>query len=289
MIGQVLVWRSQSRFASGDPDVGIRDLGHAMRFGFDLCGGSAVDADLGLSIVDMARLVAARELGQFDRAQLQRLFDVTRTALEAAPQMEATVANERWMMLAAVEEVQAAFRSNQLSKLSERLGTSVADAVRYLEKLRNERQERRAAYFEGFAREAEAQAKHLSSLAGLNARQRSEAKRPELALERPWRRFARHYFHSADPLFAMRDRTLARTRLLAIHAFVLNAIKATGAAPANLNGLPRALTVDPCSGAPLVFRADGSEFRLYSVGADFRDDGGDSDEASNAPDLLLEN
>ena len=81
---------------------------------------------------------------------------------------------------------------------------------------------------------------------------------------------------------------LARTRLLAIEAEVLHQIKAAGRAPASLAALPTALTVDPFTGLPFVYRANGAVYSVYSVGDDQRDDGGETDEGFLRPDLTLE-
>jgi hypothetical protein len=45
---------------------------------------------------------------------------------------------------------------------------------------------------------------------------------------------------------------------------------------------------DPYSGRGFVYRVDGADYRLYSVGADIKDDGGETDETYTAPDLMLE-
>jgi hypothetical protein len=38
----------------------------------------------------------------------------------------------------------------------------------------------------------------------------------------------------------------------------------------------------------LVYRVDGRDFQVYSVGNDFKDDGGATNEFFDAPDLTLE-
>ena len=50
------------------------------------------------------------------------------------------------------------------------------------------------------------------------------------------------------------------------------------------------LPVDPFSGNPLIYRADGDDFILYSVGTDLKDDGGVvATKASGQPVLWGEN
>ena len=77
-------------------------------------------------------------------------------------------------------------------------------------------------------------------------------------------------------------------RLLIAEAWVLGQVKSTGAAPKDLSRLPQELTTDPYSGAPFPYAADGADYHLYSVGADLKDDGGDTDETYSQPDLKLE-
>ena len=86
----------------------------------------------------------------------------------------------------------------------------------------------------------------------------------------------------------MLDASLARTRLLILQSEILSTVKSRRSAPKNLGAFPTALTTDPYSGRPFVYRASGPDFALYSVGADFRDNGGETDESFTAPDVTLE-
>ena len=88
---------------------------------------------------------------------------------------------------------------------------------------------------------------------------------------------------------AMNDATLARTRMLVITARLLAMEKRNQPIPAELNKFDARLRQDPFSGYPFVYHAQGSHFRLYSVGSDFKDDGGETDaETFMSPDLALE-
>jgi hypothetical protein len=87
----------------------------------------------------------------------------------------------------------------------------------------------------------------------------------------------------------MEDSTLARTRLLIIEATILQKVKSGDSAPKDLSEFPAPIRTDPYSGDQFIYRADGKDYRVYSVGADFRDDGGETDwDTYSTPDLKLE-
>ncbi len=288
LLGQALAWRIEASVRGAKWDEAISDAVAATRFGLALGSGSATDAALGLAIVDRARQSILPGIANMGAGELGKLADGLRAAHDARPPLAAVVENEHAAMLAAVQETQDAYRENRLASLSEKLGRDVGPAIAYLEGMRRSDVRKRPDYFEGFAEEAEEVARCWSRCATLNAKQRANGPKPKLASERPWRRFARHFFGSVDPLFPLRDTTLARTRLLILHSLVLRHIKVRGAAPASLAEFPESVAVDPYTGELLVYRSEGIEFRLYSVGENLKDDGGETDQEFQFPDLRLE-
>jgi hypothetical protein len=108
------------------------------------------------------------------------------------------------------------------------------------------------------------------------------------AKERPWKHFGRHFFLAADPLLALNDQTLARTRLLILNAELIKAFKLKAAYPTSLAAFDPAIKTDPYTGADFRYRSDGTDCSVYSVGANLRDDGGETDESFTTPDLKLE-
>lgn len=287
LIGQCLAWRIEAAIVAENYGQAVADAVVATRFGIGLTGGSAMDASLGLSIVDRARRALAPHLPKLGASQLATLASGIESALNDRPQMSAVIRNERLNMLRAVQYVQDLYRDERLKELSKRLGTDVADAVAYLDQL-HAKDKKRPAYFQGFADEAEKTCAYLQRLSTLNAEQRSKEPPLKLAEERPWWRFAKHFFGAVQPLLALKDATLARTRLLALEALVLRQVKISGAAPKDLSAFPETLIVDPYSGRAFVYRSEASEYHLYSVGPDLKDDGGETNESFTEPDLTVE-
>jgi hypothetical protein len=222
-----------------------------------------------------------------DPAQLERFGDGLEKALRSRPPLNAMLRNERMRMLEAVQLVQDCYRTDRYDALLTYL-PDCKNAVHYLRQMKREADDARPAYFQGFAAEAEEWCKTFERHANLSVEQRRRDPGPSLSHERPWKRFAKHFFLTPQPILCKRDASLARTRLLSLECRVLAAIRRSGAAPDNLSGFDRTLTLDPFSGGPLIYRADGEEYRLYSVGADLRDNGGETGEGWESPDLLLE-
>lgn len=288
LLGQAFAWRIEAAVVREDYDRALQDTLGATRFGFSLLAGSATDAGLGLTIVDRCRRALAPALPRMGAAQLQALASGLSTILERRPSLAATVANERLNMLADVQTVQNLYRDQDLKSLTKALGPDVSDAITYLEQLRPKDARKRPAYFEGFAAEAEQVSAWYTKLAPLDAASRKEQGEIRFSEPRPWKRFARHFFGALAPLFSMRDATLARSRMLVLEALILKAVKVTGSAPKDLSGFSEAVTQDPYSGRALAYRAEGADYRLYSVGEDLKDDGGETNDTFSSPDLKLE-
>ena len=81
---------------------------------------------------------------------------------------------------------------------------------------------------------------------------------------------------------------MARTRLLILYAEVFRFNKNGKPFPRSLAAFSPELTIDPYSGAPLIYSADTAQFSIYSVGSNGQDDGGDTDATFTKPDLKLE-
>lgn len=287
LIGRSLVWQIQ---ASGDDlDQAISRTIEATSFGFGLTSGGATDASLGLSIADEARRAIAGRLDKMSIAQLNHLATGMEAALSAKPTLQKAIENEHEQMLTAVQTIQDAYVHESYQELRDRLGPDVHDAITYLEDMHSDDARKRPSYFEKFAAEADAEADWLSKACLQPAAKRvlpeTSAKSDE---PRPWRKFSKQFFRTCRPLLAMNDATLARARMLVLTCLIMADVKKTGTAPKELGDFPARFRQDPYSGLPFVYRADGPDFYLYSVGADFKDDGGETDETYTTPDMLLE-
>ncbi|MGV3615521.1 MAG: hypothetical protein ACO1SV_09330 [Fimbriimonas sp.] len=285
LIGRSLRWQAEEAAAKGDYDRAIDAVLVATRFGFDLTGGGATDASLGFAIADEARLALTPHLDRMGAGQLGRLAKGLTEALQRKPSVAVVVENERQASRLAVQTLQDAYANRRLEEFEKQLGLGIREAVQYL---RDQELEDARRYFEGYAAEAEAETDTLERRAKLPAALREKEPKTKLAAERPWRRFARHFVATARPLLDIDDRTTVRTRLLGLTASMLQRRKLKQAYPRNLDRLPSELTVDPFTGGPIRYVSDGVDFRVYSVGANLRDDGGDTDDAWLAPDLTLE-
>jgi hypothetical protein len=285
LIGRSLRWQAEEAAANGDYDAAIDAALVATRFGFDLTGGGATDASLGFAIADEARVALVSNLDRMGAGQLGKLQAGLVEALERKPSIANVIENDRMTSRLAVQAIQDAYANQSLGEIEKQLGSSVKEAVQYL---RDTELEKARPYFEGFAAEAETSTDALLRLAKLSVAEREKEPKPKLAAERPWRRFSRHFLATARPLLEIDDRTTVRTRLLALESALLKRRKLKQPFPRDLSKFPETLTRDPFPGAPLRFVSDGVEFRVYSVGANLRDDGGDTDDAWLAPDLTLE-
>jgi hypothetical protein len=288
LIGRCLRWEVEATAANGDYDRAIDAAIVATRFGFDLTGGGATDASLGFTIVDEARQALVPYLDRMGAGQLGRLNAGLREALARKPKLSVVVDHERESGRLAVQSLQDAAARDDLKTFETNLGPDIKEAAQYLRDLKGEGPEDVRRYFTGYAEEVENESVHLARQAELPAVKRGDVPKPKLAAERPWRRFARHFVGAARPLLEIDDRTTARTRLLAVTATMLQRRKLKQPFPKNLDRLPAGITLDPFSGEPLHYASDGTDFNVYSVGANLRDDGGDTDDAWLAPDLTLE-
>jgi hypothetical protein len=288
LIGYGWVWQIESAVAKGDNSRAIKLTIAATKFGFDLCGGGATDASLGLTIVDEARKALAPAFGRLQNTQLAALAQGMDNALKTKPDLGVTVQNEERNMMAAVQLVQDAYRTERYAEIEDNLGADIHNAVDYLKEMKRNDATERPAYFQGFAAEAEEEVKWMSEQAAAFAIDRQKETPSRSGDRRPWWRFSRHFFMTLRPLLGANDTTVARARLLVLTASIQRTVRSGNPAPKTLGGFPTRLTTDPFSGRAFVYRADGPDFEVYSVGADFRDDGGDSDASSTFPDLRLE-
>ena len=294
LIGRCFRWQAEEQAAAGEFDAAIETALTATRFGFDLTGGGATDASLGYAIVDDARLALLPHLPKMGAGQLGRLSAGLEEAVKRKPALGSVVENERQNGRLAIQALQDAAAKGNFEPFLTNLGPSVKDGIEKLDEARGKGAEELKAYFEGFARDAEEMDSRMARYAALpyaevareeEARKEAEKKKPR---RRAWGRFAKHFLGTAQPVLEMDARTLARTRLLALTASMLQRQKLKQPFPGGLDRLPPGLSTDPFTGRALGYDVTAVEFRLYSLGADGRDDDGDTDDAFLAPDLTLE-
>lgn len=288
LLGRGLVWKIESAVKENDLDGAVHCTVLSTEFGLDLVGGGAMDASLGMAIADDARQALAPALGLLTPKQLDTLSTGLTRALERRPQLEKTIEHERLNMLAGVQELQDSYRSEEWAKLVKEMGPDIRSSVDRLKEMKGGDPRDVIQYFKGMAEEAEGETRYISQLADTPTSERSRVAEPDVASSRPWRKFARHFFGTLRPLLMQYDETLARTRLFVLEAMLQKVSKTGGTYPKDLSSLPKDITTDPYTGRAFPYRADGGDCRVYSVGKDLRDDGGQTDESFSSPDLRLE-
>ena len=148
-----LVWQVQNAVSLDDYAKAVKAVVVATKFGFDLCGGSAGDASLGLSIADDARRAIAPALSRMQTTQLAALAEGLQNALHGKPALSVTIENEGRNMMAAVQYVQDAYRTGDYGELDKNLGSDIHNATDYLKEMKRNDGAERVAYFRGFAAE----------------------------------------------------------------------------------------------------------------------------------------
>jgi hypothetical protein len=286
VLGKALCWRISLAVQQRRYDDAVTDCINATRFGFDLMNGDVLDAFLGMAIVDDSRQALLPAIGELDSDQLARLSKGLRSALLRKPPGSTTLRNEGANMLASVEFIRQKFINGRLSDLRSYFGPEVAIAINYLSSIKLG-SEKAKNYFEGLTKEVDGEINYLMKCSAMPARKRETQRKEHLADYRPWRRFSRHIVTTGNEFLKRRDRTLARSRLFAIEAALLSQVKAIRRAPDTLAGFGD-IVQDPYTGDPFIYRASGPDYVIYSVGEDFKDDMGETDQDFLRPDLTIE-
>lgn len=292
LLGRSLTYRISNNAKVGNLDKAIDDTLVATKFGFDLLAGSAIEASLGMTIVDDARRALTPYLNKLGAGQLGKLNEGMAEILAGKPSITVTLENERLNMRVGVQRIQDAYRDRDFSAIRAEIGPDIEKAIAHLNNdVRPNGDAARLKYFKGFAEEVDKITRFWIDEVALPAdkRHRNEKGDPQLPLtkERPWRRFARHLTATCEPLIKQYDSTLARTRLFTLEAALAKAVKVQGYAPQDLSKF-NAYATDPFNGHTFAYRRDGKSYRVYSVGADFQDDGGQTDASFSHPDLTIE-
>ncbi len=288
LIGRALAWKIEDAVRNGEHGSAVNWTIIATRFGFDLTGGGCADASLGLAIIDDARKAMLSGLSMLPPAELSRLSDGLRKALERRPKAETTVGHEHESMLAAVQFIQDEYQKREFDKMRDLFGLDVREAVEYLQRLEEKGPAERAKYFEDFKGLADKLKDRYGEMSNLSARQRDALPEFTLRSQGAFWRFAKQFFTAPETFLRVRDATIARTRLLAIESRLQALTKSKQPLPPNLNSFGADTFTDPYTGAPFAYRTEGSEYRLYSVGANFIDDLGETNLSFNEPDMTLE-
>lgn len=287
LLGDCLCWDLQQAVVANSLDRAVSDAILATRFGFDLTGGGAVEATVGLHIVDDARRALLPALDRLSAKQLRTLESGLKGALERRPPISQAIDNERADTHQAIQDLQDHARGGTLASFETAFGPDVREPIEYLQNLGPD-DPKRAEFFKTLAEYTDALDAYAARIAGLPAVVREKVAAPPLPSNRAWRRLAKYVALAPLPLLRIDDVTLARTRLFVIVAELERRRKLGMPLPASLGGFSKPLSIDPYTGAPFIYRTDGEDFKVYSVGQDGLDNAGQTDAAFLEPDLTLE-
>ena len=284
LLGRVFAWKVEDAAKQKDFGTAVQLANTGTKFAFDLTAGGAMDASLGYGIADDIRRVLAPYLDEMEQPHLSALSTGISAALQRLAPPDRVVQNEKQNMLMATQSVQDAFQKSDWKDYEEKMGSSGKDAGEALHNLARENNTERIDFFQSMATEVDRIITYNLAIAALPTEERRSQKAPEFKRSRDWRVFSQHFFETLPPVLAMRDATVARTKLLILTSRLL-ANRKEGFP----SDLPKgSLETDPFSGRPFIYHYDAAQFSLYSVGPNLRDDGGETDETFSKPDLVLE-
>ncbi|MDR3689811.1 MAG: hypothetical protein P4L46_10565 [Fimbriimonas sp.] len=283
-IGRVYEWNADRACTTGDYDTAIANVTVGTKFGFDLTAGGATDASLGLSIVDELRRSIAPYLAKMSPSQLDRLARGIKDDVQREPSIATAIKNEHENILQSLRFVEECMTKNNYDALLDNMGPDVNEAIRFLSEIGgNERKQQ--TFLTELTQACESEYATVQQDANVPTIKRPQTK---IEFKKQWRKLPKYLLGSLRPLLSMSDATCARTRLLLLYAEILKFGKEQKPFPSGLSVFSNDLTIDPFTGKPFLYHADQAEFTLYSVGANCRDDGGDTDETYSTPDLKLE-
>ena len=281
LLGRAFRWRIDDDLAAPSVQDAVGHAALALRFANDLCGGGPADRTLGVEIAEDVRTAVLPALARLDKAGLHRLADAVKAALVRRPPLDQTLANADADMALALQTLQEAMRSKDYARIKADLGREFRD----LDSLDDLSESKRAALLDGLDADRRRLSAAWRAAARLPAARRAELLDVKLRGDKTRRAFARHYFLVGKPLLSIEDRAVARLRLLVLEAELRRVVLLRRRAPASLAAVRPPWATDPYTGRTFGYQPDGAEFRVYSVGANLKDDLGDTDPAGLEPDI----
>ena len=288
MLGRALRWRIDDACEQGQFDRAIQDTILATKLGFDLTGGGPTDAMLGCVIAADARKSLVRYSPKLSVEQLRKLSQGIKKIYVGRPLIAGCIKNAELDMMVCVQAVQDAFQKEDYSAIEKALGQDAKDPVQYLKDLRSKKATERIAYFDGLAADGKGEVQRLLKLSELSFADRKPMWEEKKKSNDPWKRFSKHFFGVGKPLLTMYDEFRARTQLFILDTEIIRTVKTQGSAPLDLHGFTKELTVDPFTNHVFGYHADGTDYRVYSVGEDLTDNGGDTNDTFSKPDIQVE-
>lgn len=279
VLNKAITFEAENAVKNQNWDKCAQLLKKTTKIALDFSNGDATDLSLGVSLADSAREVIAPKILQMPAGIQSELSKSLNNLLTKGPSIRIAIENEGENFNQGLQFILDCRIKNDYDLLHQTLYKAAQPAINYLQKLSPEEE---AEYFKGFRNEADLIVRHYIKEADKPTVERTELKFDKRS-ERPWKKFSDQFFSTIPPMMSIYDGFIAKTRLLTITTFAMARAKSTQVAPLKFTGLDPENIIDPYSGRVFPYRAAGSEFQVYSVGKDGRDDGG-TDES----DLLLE-
>ncbi|HXH60985.1 MAG TPA: hypothetical protein VNI20_06465, partial [Fimbriimonadaceae bacterium] len=275
-------WRVQARVDSEDWDAAVGWANVGMAFGADLCGGSMADATIGYSVMDGVRKALAPYIGMMPIAANESLAQGTTDALARMPDASVTIHNESLNVLESIKELQDAHKSGKLDAFAEKFHGKTVGTVRALKDMQPEE---RSEFFKSLVAEARSLTDQLLERIATPGAKRGPV---EDHLSGSAKEVFVQFAAQAEPWMAVRDREIARMRLLLATTALTARVGRTNKTPDDLSFLGEENSTDPYTGYQLGYISYGRDFVVYSYGIDGKDDRGDTNAAQTDPDLVLE-
>jgi len=284
LIGESMLWDMEDAIAAQQPDLAIQRCGQLTRLGSQLLGGGAYEASLGISLMDRARATLAPELGQLGAGQLGVLAKLISGSISGRPALTDCLENETSNMLLALQQAQDLAKTRDFKKLEDKLGKSTHDEVALLDSVSRDLS-KVASVFDWIGEDIQARGKwHVDQMRKPN----SDVSPPALKSRKNWRVMYRYFASNLDSLAPYVKKCAARTQLFMLECYLRQKVKLKTPLPTSLDVFSTQAVRDPFTGKPFYFKSGAGEFKVYSAGSDGIDDGGESNESFDSPDLVLE-
>lgn len=284
LIGESLLWDMEASIASQQLDGAVLRCGQITKLGSQLLGGGAYEATLGISLIDRARAILAPELGKLGAGQLGTLAKSISASIAARPPLTQCLQNESESMLLSLQQAQDIAQTGDFEKLEEKLGKSTHDEVALLKSIGGD-PIKVVGVFDWIGDDIKARSKwHIDQMQSPNP----DIDPPELKSRKNWRVLYRYFASNLDSLSPYVKKCAARTQLFMLECYLRQKVKLKAPLPATLDAFSKAAVRDPFTGKPFYFKSGAGEFKVYSAGEDGIDDGGESNETFDSPDLVIE-
>jgi hypothetical protein len=284
-MGHALRWPIEDAVAERNVDRALDAFERSLRYGVRLLPADAVGGSLGWLQIDESRRAILPALRYMSANQLRRLSTITKAALAEIPPFSETVRRESANVRRAGRRIGEWLKDNNLKPLQENLGVDGLALTDYLN-LSAPTPPERATYLAKFAAEMEAVLAHETEFSDRPALE-AAATRPRFDDRRPWRRLHKHFLTTFELARVQRETSIARLRLLILAAELERRDRMRLPHPKSTAEFSAEAATDPFTGERFPFRYDG-RLTPYSVGANLRDDGGDTNVNGTRPDLILD-